>query len=501
MLMGSTRRFLQKVSTLGAVVLAASVPVLLGTESPVTATAYGVTYYISPPLVQNSYVTTGAVLESFDSGTSGNSCAGTVPIGVITGTCQFSNGFLYGGATTRSSSPVAGGASTIYATGGGGSPTITFTFNGARRYLGFWWSAGSPTNTVKFFNGADEVLSLTTADLITLLGSSSGTFGSTGSVTAVNGATYVKHQYFGHPRGHVQASPVARSSVTNNEPFTYLHVFTSGGLTFDKVTFSGAGFEFDNLVVSDVAQTPAPDLVSVGSITGTMPASAKTVTFDPGDGTGTMTNQVASAPEALSANSFTRTGYTFLGWSSAPNGQGTLYSDLATYAFSADVTLYARWSAVSYTVTYDTQGGSTVTSSSYTIGSAVTLPAAPTRTGFSFSGWFVASTGGTALGTTYSPPGTGNITLYAQWTATSSATTAAPAVTPASTTTTTVPAVAAAPTNAPSTLPLAPAPETVSAESAELPTAGSTHSTVALTGAMMVLLGFLRLRPRRRSHA
>lgn len=495
--MGSTRRFLQKASTLGAVVLAASVPVLLGTESPVTATAYGVTYYISPPLVQNSYVTTGAVLESFDSGMSGNSCAGTVPIGVITGTCQFSNAFAYGGATTQSSSPVAGGTSTIYATGGGGSPTITFTFNGARRYLGFWWSAGSPTNTVKFFNGADEVLSLTTADLITLLGSSSGTFGSTGSVTAVNGATYVKHQYFGHPRGHVQASPVARSSVTNNEPFTYLHVFTSGGLTFDKVTFSGAGFEFDNLVVSDVAQTPAPNLVSVGSITGTMPASAKTVTFDPGDGTGTMTNQVASAPEALSANSFTRTGYTFLGWSTAPNGQGTLYSDLATYAFSADVTLYARWSAVSYTVTYDTQGGSTVTSSSYTIGSAVTLPAAPTRTGFSFSGWFVASTGGTALGTTYSPPGTGNITLYAQWTAAASTTTAAPAVTPASTTTTTVPAVAAAPTNAP----LAPAPETVSAESAELPTAGATHSTVALTGAMMVLLGFLRLRPRRRSHA
>ena len=498
--MKSSRSVVTRVVMLGAVVLAASVPVLLRTESPVAATAYGVTYYISPPLVQNSYVTTGAVLESFDSGTNGSSCTGTVPIGVITGTCLFSNAFAYGGATTRSSSPVAGGTSTNYATGGGGSPTMTFTFNGARRYLGFWWSAGSPTNTVKFFNGADEVLSLTTADLITLLGSSAGTFGTTGSVTAVNGSTYLKHQYFGHPRGHTQASPVARSSVTSNEPFTYLHVFTSGGLTFDRVTFSGAGFEFDNLVVSDVAQTPATDLVNVGSITGTMPASAKTVTFDPGDGTGAMTNQVASAPEALSANSFTRVGYTFLGWSTAPNGQGTLYSDLATYAFSADVTLYARWSAVSYTVTYDTQGGSTVTSSSYSIGSAVTLPAAPTRTGFSFSGWFVASTGGTALGTTYSPPGTGNITLYAQWTAAS--TTTVPAAAPASnTTTTTVSAVAAAPTNTQSSVPLAPAPKANSAESAELPTAGSTSSTVALTGAMMVLLGFLRLRPRRRSHA
>jgi uncharacterized repeat protein (TIGR02543 family)/LPXTG-motif cell wall-anchored protein len=68
-----------------------------------------------------------------------------------------------------------------------------------------------------------------------------------------------------------------------------------------------------------------------------------------------------------------------------------------------------------YTVTYDTQGGSTVTAGSYTIASSVTLPTAPTRSGFTFAGWFTATTGGTALGTTYSPPSTGNITLYAQW--------------------------------------------------------------------------------------
>ena len=496
--MGSIRRSWHQVVILVAAVLTASVPAVLGTESSVAATPYGVSYYISPPLVQNSYVTTGAVLESFDSGTSGTPCTGTVPIGVISGSCTFSNGFQYGGATTRSSSPVAGGTPTIYATGGGGSPTITFAFNGARRYLGFWWSAGSPTNTVKFFNGADEVLSLTTADLITLLGSSSGTFGSTGSVTAVNGTTYLKHQYFGHPRGHTQASPTARSSVTSNEPFTYLHVFASGGLTFDSVTFSGAGFEFDNLVVSDVAQTPAADLVTVGSITGTMPASAKTITFNPGDGTGTMTNQVASAPEAISANTFTRTGYTFLGWSTAPNGQGTLYSDLATYSFAADVTLYARWSLISYTVAYDEQGGSTVTDSSYTVGSTVTLPAAPTRAGFTFAGWFVASTGGTALGTTYSPPGTGNITLFAQWTAAPTATTVAPAATtttvPTASTTTVAPAVASSPVTA------SQAPAT-GADSTGLPAAGSTHPAVALTGAMMLLLGVLRLRPRRRAHA
>ena len=69
-----------------------------------------------------------------------------------------------------------------------------------------------------------------------------------------------------------------------------------------------------------------------------------------------------------------------------------------------------------YSVTYDTQGGSAVTAGSYTIASSVTLPTAPTRSGFTFAGWFAASTGGTALGSTFSPTGTGNITLYAQWT-------------------------------------------------------------------------------------
>ena len=70
-----------------------------------------------------------------------------------------------------------------------------------------------------------------------------------------------------------------------------------------------------------------------------------------------------------------------------------------------------------YTVVYDTQGGSSVTAGSYIIASSVTLPAGPTRSGFTFAGWFTATTGGTALGTSYSPPSTGNITLYAQWTA------------------------------------------------------------------------------------
>jgi uncharacterized repeat protein (TIGR02543 family)/LPXTG-motif cell wall-anchored protein len=195
------------------------------------------------------------------------------------------------------------------------------------------------------------------------------------------------------------------------------------------VELSGAGFEFDNLAVSAVAQTPNPRLVLVSE---TLQIGLSTVQFN-GNGAGvegTMSRQVASTATALTTNTFTRPGYTFAGWTTAADGTGTAYADGASYAFAANTTLYARWTPVSYTVSYDTQAGSAVTAGSYTIGSSVTLPPASTRSGFTFAGWFTAITGGTALGTSYSPSGTGNITLYAQWTPV--ATTTAPEIAPPS---------------------------------------------------------------------
>ena len=56
-----------------------------------------------------------------------------------------------------------------------------------------------------------------------------------------------------------------------------------------------------------------------------------------------MSPQTANVPTALTANAFTRTGYTFSGWNTAANGSGTAYADGATYSFSADITLYAQW--------------------------------------------------------------------------------------------------------------------------------------------------------------
>ena len=144
-------------------------------------------------------------------------------------------------------------------------------------------------------------------------------------------------------------------------------------------------------------------------------AAPNTVTFDSQGG-----SAVAQASYATSITlpaAPTRAGYSFDGWFVAASGGSALTSPY-TPSSPANITLYAHWSAqvapvVSYTVTYDSQGGSSVAQSSYL--RAITLPSAPVRTGFNFLGWFTSSSGGNALASPFSPTQPANITLFAQW--------------------------------------------------------------------------------------
>jgi hypothetical protein len=73
------------------------------------------------------------------------------------------------------------------------------------------------------------------------------------------------------------------------------------------------------------------------------------VTFDANGGSGTMSAQSASAQTTLTANAFTNSTNTFDGWNTAANGSGTSYADQASYSFSANLVLYAQWTAPSVT--------------------------------------------------------------------------------------------------------------------------------------------------------
>jgi uncharacterized repeat protein (TIGR02543 family) len=78
-------------------------------------------------------------------------------------------------------------------------------------------------------------------------------------------------------------------------------------------------------------------------------ATSYTVTFNANGGTGTMSPETNSTPTALSPCTFIQSGYTFSGWNTAANGSGTAYGFGATYAFTANVTLYAQWVAIGAT--------------------------------------------------------------------------------------------------------------------------------------------------------
>lgn len=106
--------------------------------------------------------------------------------------------------------------------------------------------------------------------------------------------------------------------------------------------------------------------------------------------------------------------YTFAGWFTATSG-GTQISSTTTV--TRNVTYYAHWTATkrSYTATFNGNGGSTPSPSSITKEYNTTLGTLPTctRTGYTFLGWYTASSGGTKISTTTVV--TKNITYYAQW--------------------------------------------------------------------------------------
>jgi uncharacterized repeat protein (TIGR02543 family) len=84
-----------------------------------------------------------------------------------------------------------------------------------------------------------------------------------------------------------------------------------------------------------------------------------------------------------------------------------------------------------FTASFNSQGGSAVSSASYFTNESVTAPSAPTRGGYSFNGWFETATAATQVAFPYSYPTPGNFTLYAQWSLTPVAA-AAVVVTPSS---------------------------------------------------------------------
>ena len=144
-----------------------------------------------------------------------------------------------------------------------------------------------------------------------------------------------------------------------------------------------------------------------------------TVTFNPnyGSGISPKTQTIVTGQSTQLTQSFDRSGYSFVEWTTESDGSGATYALAEAVSISGDLTLYAQWSANSYTLTFDydgATGGNSLTSIDYTTdGAPVTLPA-PTKTGFVFDGWYSDAAKTLEItGPTYTI--SAGSTIYAKW--------------------------------------------------------------------------------------
>ena len=160
-------------------------------------------------------------------------------------------------------------------------------------------------------------------------------------------------------------------------------------------------------------------------------ANTYNVTYNGNGNTGGSTansTHTYDVAQKLTTNGFIKTGYTFAGWATTANGE-KVYSDgqsVTNLASAQDetVTLYAKWTGVTYYVKYDANGGTgTMDNTTHVYGTASALRANTfTRTGYTFGGWATSANGekvydnGASVSTLNSTSG-GTTTLYAVWNA------------------------------------------------------------------------------------
>lgn len=109
------------------------------------------------------------------------------------------------------------------------------------------------------------------------------------------------------------------------------------------------------------------------------------------------------------------TGNTVKVWSSEMNAERNIGGVPRTkdFAPTSNTILYAHWTANAYTVTWNANGGSSVSPYSRLYGMEIGILPSSTKAGYTLDGWFTAASGGTQI--TSSTTVTGNVTYYAHW--------------------------------------------------------------------------------------
>ena len=189
-------------------------------------------------------------------------------------------------------------------------------------------------------------------------------------------------------------------TINNGNVTEYIYGVGATLPTADDMTYTGHTFKgwYDN-----EGLTGDPVMAIGGTEMGNKEYWAKweinqyTITFDTAGGSAIapITQDYGTAITAPADP--TREGYTFAGWDTA----------IPATMPAHNMTITAQWTVNQYTITFDTDGGSEVAPITQDYGSAITAPAAPTREGYTFTGWDK---------TIPATMPAGDMTITAQWT-------------------------------------------------------------------------------------
>ena len=320
--------------------------------------------------------------------------------------------------------------------------------------MGYNTTAGANSNNSSY-NATTKVLTLT----------SSNTGKTWYAQTKKDAVSYTVSSYEkGSNVSSIGAKTDANSKCTIAATYNGTKQATSCSVTAPIIT-ANTGYTSVGWSLESGATTGSSTITLNSSNTGkTWYANAKintyTITYNVNGGEQNTSTEKLTYGSKYNFPTVSRTGYTFIGWFDSSTSkydtskkykdyplyyyadvnsdlykafgynQDSLYShyqsngknegrNLSQYNSSSKVTsnqtLYAGWLINKYTVTYNANGGSSVSNSSASVqyGAAIDLTPTAIRKGYTFKGWSTTSTGTTAL--TSKTMGAGNVTLYAIW--------------------------------------------------------------------------------------
>ena len=164
------------------------------------------------------------------------------------------------------------------------------------------------------------------------------------------------------------------------------------------------GYTFAGWYVGDVAYDFAAPVTANVEITAKWTEITYTVTFDAANGAEADVITVNYGATVAAPAAPEKEGFTFDGW----------YAGDAAYDFTAavygDITLTAKWTQITYTVTFDAANGAEADTVTVNYGATVAAPAAPEKEGFIFDGWYAGDAAYDFTAAVY-----GDITLTAKW--------------------------------------------------------------------------------------